>query len=110
MAFVLLGWMNAGRSGGSLLEQHRWLAIPMYLWLWVSFSIAVGSLLARPVLRSVGHRIGQLTAIVAILLMPLAVITFPAGLSAWILLTSPLGRDLFRMRGESVKAPLTTAN
>ena len=109
-AFVLLGWMNAGRSGGSLLEQHRWLAIPMYLWLWVSFSIAVGSLLARPVLRSVGHRIGQLTAIVAILLMPLAVITFPAGLSAWILLTSPLGRDLFRMRGESVKAPLTTAN
>lgn len=109
-AFVLLGWMNAGRSGGSFLEQHRWLAIPMYLWLWVSFSIAVGSVLARPVLRSVGHRIGQLTAIVAILIMPLALITFPAGLAAWIMLTSPLGRDFFRLRGESVKAPLTTAN
>lgn len=109
-AFVLLGWMNAGRSGGSFLEQHRWLAIPMYLWLWVSFSIAVGSVLARPVLRSVGHRIGHLTAIVAILIVPLALITFPAGLSAWILLTSPAGKDLFRFRGESGEAPLTTAN
>ncbi len=109
-AFVLLSWMNTGRSGGCFLEQHRWLAIPMYLWLWVSFSIAVGSLLARPVLRRVGHRIGRLTAIIAILIVPLAVITFPAGLSAWILLISPSGRDLFRLRGESVGAPLTTAS
>jgi predicted Ser/Thr protein kinase len=110
VAFVLVSWINAGRSGGSILEQHAWLAIPMFLSFWVSFSIAVGSLLARPVLRSVGHRIGQLTAIVAILIMPLALITFPAGLSAWILLTSPPGRDLFRSRGESVEVPLTTAN
>lgn len=107
-AFVLLSWMNTGRSGGSFLEQHRWLAIPMYLWLWASFSIAVGSLLARPVLRRVGHRIGQLTAIVAILIMPLALITFPAGLAAWILLTSPPGRDLFRVRGESTEVPAKT--
>jgi hypothetical protein len=104
-AFVLLSWMNAARSGGSFVEQHRWLAIPMYLLLWVSFSIAVGALLARPVLRSVGHRIGQLTAIVAILIMPLALITFPAGLSAWILLTGSPGRDLFNLRGKSVEVP-----
>jgi hypothetical protein len=77
----------------------------MYLLLWVSFSIAVGALLARPVLRSVGHRIGQLTAIVAILIMPLALITFPAGLSAWILLTGSPGRDLFNLRGKSVEVP-----
>lgn len=83
--------------------------IPMNLLLLVSFSIALGALLARPVFRTMGRTIGLLTAASAILTLPLSLITFPAGLAAWILLTSQPGKTLFRSPGEPVNSSATTA-
>jgi serine/threonine protein kinase len=62
----------------------------------LSFAMIVGSALARPILRRFGLWIGMMTSCSTLLILPLNLITFPSGLAAWILLTDPAVRQIFR--------------
>lgn len=53
------------------------------------------ALLALPVLRSTGFRFGMVSSALAVLMLPLSLVTFPNGLSAWIRLTEPATRQIF---------------
>ena len=70
----------------------------------VTIAIVIGALLARPFLKTLGWWTGLATSGLAIIALPLSIITFPSGLAAWILLTDETGRGLFRTR--SSKLPL----
>jgi hypothetical protein len=62
----------------------------------LSGCIVAGALLARPVFRNAGRSIGLLTSGMAMVVVPVSLITFPSGLAGWILLTDPTVRQLFR--------------
>lgn len=53
------------------------------------------TLMARPLLRSIGWHAGAVAATIAILLPPLSVFAFPTGLAAWIQLTDRSTQRLF---------------
>ena len=62
----------------------------------VAILMAILALLARPVLRTMGLNLGIIGGAVAVVSLPLSLVTFPNGLAAWILLTDPAVRQLFR--------------
>lgn len=57
--------------------------------------IAMLALVARPMLRQFGWWLGLVSGILALISLPLALLTFPAGLAALVHLTSPAVRPLF---------------
>ena len=61
----------------------------------VAILTATFALLAQPVLRRFGFRFGVISGALAVLILPLSLVTFPDGLSAWIRLTDPATRQIF---------------
>jgi cell division protein FtsW (lipid II flippase) len=51
--------------------------------------------MAQPVLRNIGFCLGVIGSALAVLILPVSLVTFPNGLSASILLTDPATRKLF---------------
>jgi hypothetical protein len=62
----------------------------------ISVLVIVCGLAARPLLRSLGRWIGFVGGACCLLVLPFSVLTFPTGLAAWISLTDPQVRRLFR--------------
>jgi hypothetical protein len=54
------------------------------------------ALLAQPMLRRIGFCLGAISSALAVLTLPLSLVTFPNGLSAWIRLTEPTTRQIFK--------------
>ncbi|MEZ6129354.1 MAG: hypothetical protein R3C59_11780 [Planctomycetaceae bacterium] len=100
--FSATGLLNDNKMQADLLNQ---LSIPVppsafelavLGMVFVSMAITVGALLARPFLKSSGRWIGLVAATLAIITLPLSLITFPSGLAAWILLTDPITHAFFK--------------
>lgn len=74
----------------------NWFAFATRICVVLSGVVVAGALLARPTFRNAGRWIGLLTSGMAMLIVPLNLVTFPSGLAAWILLTDPAVRRHFR--------------
>ena len=76
----------------------NWFSFTTRICLVLSGGIVTGALLARPIFRNAGRWIGFLTSGMAMLIAPVNLVTFPSGLAAWILLTDPAVKNMFRPR------------
>lgn len=74
--------------------------------------VTIAALLARPILRKAGHRFGLASGIVAMTAVPLSLLTFPNGLAACVLLTTPALKRAFRVsvNEESPTPEVSTAS
>lgn len=71
--------------------------------------VAIGALLARPWLRNPGRRFGQFSAGLAMIALPINLLSFPNGLAAWVLLGRSDVRTCFDRSTISPEANTTNA-